>query len=107
MGKVLIREAKAADCQELAKTAWQIQDACNLRAVVNEMDKVLDELSASGCFGDDLQNHPIVIAYVSKLMSLTRIESQNSRGFGWHQDGLGLCLELSEGKDVEYEVIPI
>jgi len=89
-----IQQAAAAD-------ALAVQDACNLVAVVGCLHRHLLELHKSGVRGDDLINHPVAIAFTSKLNSLCRISlSRETAAF----DALS---RLQQGDAAEYEVIPI
>lgn len=47
-----------------------VQDSCNLVAVVGCFHRHLLALHRSGICGDDIINHPISLAFVSKLNSL-------------------------------------
>ena len=63
--------------QQLAEEAIQIQDASNLSGVVHAFSRAMHDLFAnrppdSGT--DWLNTHPIVRAWVSKLVSLSRYE---------------------------------
>ena len=64
--------------QELANEALQIQDACNLSGVVHSFHRVISEVwenaRAQGKGTDWVNRHPIVRAYVSKLVMLSRYE---------------------------------
>ena len=89
-----IQQAAAAD-------ALAVQDACNLVAVVGCFHRHLLELHKSGVCGDNLINHPVAIAFASKLNSLCRITlSRETAAF----DALS---RLQQGESAEYEVIPI
>ena len=89
-----IQQAAAAD-------ALAVQDACNLIAVVGCFHRHLLALHKSGVSGDDLINHPVAIAFTSKLNSLCRLSlSREAAAF----DALS---QLQQGEAVEYEVIPI
>ncbi len=58
-------------------------------------------LHRSGICGDDLINHPVAIAFTSKLNSLCRLSiARESAAFD--------CLaQLQRGEPVDYEIIPI
>lgn len=92
-----IQQAAADD----ALDALAIQDACNLVAVVGSFDRHLKALHSQGVCGDDLINHPVAIAFTSKLNSLCRMSlSREAAAF----DALE---QLRRGEAVEYEVIPL
>ena len=64
--------------QELANDALQIQDACNLSGVVHAFHRAISDVwenaRAQGKGTDWVNRHPIVRAYVSKLVMLSRYE---------------------------------
>ena len=84
-----------------AAEANTIQDACNLVAIVGAFHRHLLALHRSGVCGDELINHPVVLAFVSKLNSLCRMTlDRESAAF----DALD---HLQRGEAAEYEVIPL
>ena len=58
--------------KELAKEAYDVQDACNLSGVVHSLAKAVGELWAQpDCEGTDWVNtHPVTVLFVDKLASL-------------------------------------
>jgi hypothetical protein len=88
-------ERKAAD------DAKQIQDACNLVAVVGCWHRHLLALHRAGIGGDNLVNHPTSLAFVSKLNSLCRMSTEREMA------ALDAIDKLQRGETVEYEVIPL
>ena len=58
------------------KTACEIQDACNLSAVVHEFSRVIrhvrEEADKLGKGTEYINRHPVTIAFVDKLVSLSR-----------------------------------
>jgi hypothetical protein len=60
--------------QELAKEALDVQDACNLRAVVRGLSRVMDDLwkiADEEKHGSDwVHHHPIVTMWIDKLAHL-------------------------------------
>ncbi len=93
-GPDAIQQAAAAD-------ALAVQDACNVVAVVGSFHRHLLALHKSGVCGNDLINHPVTIAFTSKLNSLCRMSlAREAAAF----DALG---RLQQGEAAEYEVIPI
>lgn len=70
---------KCADCeadeketlQKHAKTALQIQDACNLSGVVHEFSRVMSFLCDRGLCTDDRNKHPIAVLFADKIAHLT------------------------------------
>lgn len=69
--------AKGSDpaVQAAAKFADEVQDAVNVRAITHAFLGHLDALRKANVFGDALNNHPVVIAFCSKLGSLCRMTS--------------------------------
>jgi len=59
--------------QKAATDANAVQDACNLVAVVACLHRHLVALHRSGVCGDALINHPVSLAFTSKLNSLCRM----------------------------------
>jgi hypothetical protein len=57
-------------------------------------------LHRSGVCGDDLINHPVSLAFVSKLNSLCRVTLDR-------EAALSAVDRLERGDMVEYEVIPL
>jgi len=84
-----------------AKDANEVQDACNLVAVVGAFHRHLLALHRSGVCGDDLINHPVALAFVSKLSSLCRMTLDREI------DALGAVRRIEQGETVEYPVIPL
>ena len=84
-----------------AKDALAVQNACNIVAIVGSYHRHLLALHRSGLCGDDLINHPVAIAFTSKLNSLCRMSiTRESAAF----DSLD---QLQDVKPIEYAVIPI
>ncbi|HVC98039.1 MAG TPA: hypothetical protein VND64_30495 [Pirellulales bacterium] len=59
--------------QKAAADANAVQDACNLTAIIGCFHRHLLALHRSGVCGDDLINHPVALAFLSKLNSLCRL----------------------------------
>ena len=87
--------------QQAATDASAVQDACNLVAVVGCFHRHLVALHRSGVCGDDLINHPVSLAFVSKLNSLCRMPLDREMA------ALSAIDRLERGEAVEYEVIPL
>ena len=87
--------------RQAAADANAIQDAVNLVAVVGCFHRHLLALHRSGVCGDNLNNHPVSIAFVSKLSSLTRLTTDREMA------ALSAVRQIEIGKEVEYDVIPI
>lgn len=87
--------------QQAAADAAQVQDAVNLVAIVGCFHRHLLALSRSGTCGDDLINHPVSLAFVSKLNSLCRMNLEREMA------ALSAIDQIEKGEAVEYEVIPL
>ncbi len=87
--------------QQAAADANAVQDAVNLVAVVGRFHEHLLALHRSGVCSDDLINHPVSLAFVSKLNSLCRMTLGREMAAFRAVDG------LQRGEPVDYEVIPI
>ena len=91
-------QAERAACE----TAWEIQDACNLRALLAAWLEHIDMIAA-GLDGDEINSHPSTLAFLSKLNSLTHMNPRRESA------ALNVCREVARGRetDMEYEVIPL
>jgi hypothetical protein len=87
--------------RKAAEDANQVQDACNLVAIVGSWHQHLLALHRAGIGGDNLINHPASLAFVSKLNSLCRMTT------GREMAALDAIDKLQQGEAVEYEVIPL
>ena len=87
--------------QRAAKDANEVQDGCNLIAIVGCFHRHLVAMRDGGVCGDRLNNHPVTLAFTSKLNSLCRLT--NSREIA----ALIAIDRIVNGEAVEYEVIPI
>lgn len=87
--------------QKAASDGNAIQDACNLVAVVGCFHRHLLALHRSGVCGDDLSNHPVSLAFTSKLNSLCRMTTDRELA------ALGAIDRIEKGEAIEYEVIPL
>jgi hypothetical protein len=87
--------------QEAASDANAVQDACNLVAVVGCFHQHLLALHRNGVCGDDLINHPVALAFVSKLNSLCRMTLDREMA------AFDALDRIEKGNTVEYEVIPL
>lgn len=85
-----------------AKYAQLVQNGVNLRAIVAQMLRDIDAMRQSqNLDGDAISNHPVVLAYISKLVSLTRLTTDREMA------ALAAIDQLADGEDVESEVIPL
>lgn len=87
--------------QQAAADANAVQDACNLVAIVGAFHRHLLDLHRSGVYGDDLINHPIALAFTSKLTSLCRMTTEREMA------ALDAIDQIERGESAEYEVIPL
>lgn len=87
--------------QKAAADANAVQDACNLVAVVGCFHRHLLALHRSGICGDDIINHPVSLAFTSKLNSLCRMTLERE------MSALGAIDQIEKGESIEYEVIPL
>ena len=82
--------------KEHAKDALNVQNACNLSGVVHSLDKVVtdlwEEANRIGKGTDWVNTHPIVQAYVDKLASLARVQSNVNNVF----DAFEACRKIAE-----------
>ena len=84
-----------------ASDANAIQDAVNLVAIVGCFHRHLLAMHGSDIKGDSRINHPVSLAFVSKLNSLCRMTSDREMA------ALLAVRDIERGEQVEYEVIPI
>ncbi len=87
--------------RKAANDALGVQDGCNLIAIIGAFHRHLIVLRDSGVCGDNLNNHPVSIAFISKLNSLCRLTDSRETA------ALIALDEIVNGETVEYEVIPI
>lgn len=87
--------------QNAASDANAVQDACNLVAVVGYFHRHLLALHRSGVCGDDIINHPVSLAFTSKLNSLCRMTLERE------MSAFVAIDQIVKGESIEYEVIPL
>lgn len=87
--------------QKAAADANAVQDGVNLVAIVGCFHRHLLALHRAGICGDDLINHPVSLAFVSKLNSLCRMSLDREMA------ALSAIDQIEKGEAVEYEVIPL
>jgi len=87
--------------RKAAQDANEVQDACNLVAIVGCWHRHLLAMSHAGVFGDNLINHPVSLAFVSKLVSLCRMSTEREMA------ALDAIDKLQRGEVAEYEVLPL
>ena len=59
--------------RKAAKDANEVQDGCNLIAIVGGFHRHLIAMRDSGVCGDCLNNHPVTLAFISKFVALCRL----------------------------------
>jgi len=58
--------------KRLLEEAYEVQDACNLIAVIGSFHRAMKELRENGITNtDDLNKHPVCVLYCDKIMHLT------------------------------------
>ena len=87
--------------RQAAHYANEVQDGCNLIAIVGCFHRHLIAMRDSGIRGDSLNNHPVTIAFASKLNALCRLTD------GREIAALIAVDRIEDGEQVEYKVIPI
>src|SRR5258708_36153232 len=85
--------------QQAAADANAVQDACNLVAIVGCFHRHLLAMHRSGVCGDGLINHPVSLAFVSKLTSLCQLTPIREMA------ALGDIDRIERGESVTYHVI--
>jgi hypothetical protein len=87
--------------RKAAKDSNEVQDGVNIIAIVGCFHRHLLAMRDSGVCGDNLINHPVSLAFISKLNALCRLtEGRETAAF--------LAIDcIQNGEAVEYEVIPI
>ena len=69
--------------------ALQVQDACNLRAIVASWLRELDAIRLAGVYGEALDHHPATRAFISKLNQLSNL-SDKTEGEAFDQ-----CFDIA------------
>jgi hypothetical protein len=87
--------------RQAAADANAVQDAVNIVAIVGCFHRHLLAMQRSDIYGDNLNNHPVALAFVSKLNSLCRMTTEREMA------ALLAVRDIERGEEVEYEVIPI
>lgn len=84
-----------------AVDAVAVQDAVNLFAIVGAWHPFLLAMHRANICGDDLNNHPVNLAFVSKLNSLRHMTLDREMA------SLRAVDQIERGESVEYEVFPL
>ena len=101
MNRTAIANGQDEVVRKAATDSSLVQDAVNLIAIVGSFHRHLLALRDAGFFGDDLNNHPVSLAFVSKLHSLCRMNlDRESAAFD-------AIERLQRGEKAEFEVIPL
>ena len=88
--------------RKAARDAREVQDGVNIIAIVGAFHRHLSAMRDSGvCGGNELSNHPVTLAFTSKLNSLCRLTN------GREIAALIAIDRIENGETAEYEVIPI
>ena len=87
--------------RKAAADAVQVQDAVNLTAIVGAFHRHLLALHRAGTCGDNLINHPVSLAFTSKLNSLCRMTFEREMA------ALRAIDQIERGEVVEFEVVPL
>ena len=87
--------------RKAARDANEVQDGVNLIAIVGAFRRHLLAMRDSGICGDNLNNHPVSIAFVSKLNALCRMTDAREIA------ALIAVDRVENGETDEYEVIPL
>lgn len=87
--------------RQAASDANAIQNAVNLTAVVGAWHRHLLAMHRANICGDDLNNHPVNLAFVSKLNSLCRMTLDREMA------ALQAIDQIERGESVDYDVIPL
>ena len=81
--------------QNIAKLALQVQDACNLTAIVSSFSDCLKALKDLNYSHKEIKNHVATILFTDKIADLTgNVISNNFRAYS---DAYDKCQNLAEG----------
>lgn len=101
MSRTAVAQAASEVIQKAASDALAVQDAVNLVAIIGCFHRHLLALRQVNVCGDDLNNHPVSLAFVSKLNSLCRMSlDREIKAFE-------AIDRLQRGEDAEFEVLPL
>ena len=87
--------------RKAASDAVQVQDGVNIVAIVGAFHRHLLALHRAGICGDTLINHPVSLAFTSKLNSLCRMTFEREMA------ALRAVGQIERGEAIQYEVIPL
>ena len=100
MSKAIANGTKEVE-RQAAHYAVEVQSGVNLIAIIGCFHRHLIAMRNASVCGDALNNHPVTIAFISKLNALCRLT--DSREIA----ALIAVDRIENGESVEYEVIPI
>jgi hypothetical protein len=87
--------------QDAAKTALQIQDACNLSGVIHSFPEIMEtiwtEARRVNAGTNWVNRHPIVTVFLDKLASLNDSECLCSDHYAHVQSSFDLVRKLADG----------
>jgi len=96
------------DMKKMADTMDFMQSAVNVRAITASFLEILDKLRTNKVVGDDLNNHPFVRTFASKLKALCRLHATNKEtGCDMESEAFIAVNELTKGNDASYSVFPL
>ena len=98
--KAIANGANEAE-RKAASDANAVQSGCNLIAIVGAFHRHLLAMRDSGICGDNLNNHPVSLAFTSKLVALCRMTDAREMA------ALIAIDRIEHEESVEYEVIPL
>jgi hypothetical protein len=87
--------------RQAAHYAVEVQSGVNLIAIIGCFHRHLVAMRDAGVCGDNLNNHPVSLAFISKLNALCRLTNIRETA------ALIAVDRIQNGEQVEYEVIPI
>lgn len=96
-----IADGNVPSVKSAAQDANAVQDAVNLIAIVGCFHRHLMALRQAGLCSDDLNNHPVSLAFISKLNSLCRMTTEREMA------AFSAIDRIERGETAEYEVIPL
>lgn len=84
------------DIQTCAKLALQVQDACNLTAIVGTFSDVLKTLTDEKRCSNEVKNHVITTLFIDKIVDLSGKVVANN--LSTYSDAYHKCQALAEGE---------
>ena len=87
--------------RKAAADAVQVQDGVNIVAIVGAWHRHLLAMHRDETCGDNLINHPVSLAFTSKLNSLCRMTFEREMA------ALRAVSQIERGDAIECEVVPL